>query len=482
MMNLRYVFNIEGKILIVIGLFMLTSLPWVFYFNERELIMPIVVSVLIPIILGSILILITKRSYNELKTKDGYIIVSLAWVSMGIIGSLPFYLSDAIPSFIDAVFESVSGFTTTGSSILTDIESLPKSLLYWRNLTHWIGGMGIIVLVLAVLPRLGTAGYQLFTLELSNVTTEKIKPRTKDIAKRLWTIYFGLTFILILLLMAGDMNFFDSLCNSFGTIATGGFSPKNASIGHYSSYSQYVIMIFMLVSGINFTLHYFFLNGNFKRIFIDNELKTFLFLMLLVGTAVTVILHFNQQIPLEKSFRDAFFQVISILTATGFATTDFLEWKEIAWILIFLLMFVGACVGSTGGGIKVIRHVVAFKNIKRSFLKLLHPTAIIPIRINGKVISEDKVGSIMAFIMIYLLVVIISTLVMSSMGLDGETSIGSVLATLGGIGPGIGSVGPASNFAHIPDPGKIYLSVIMIVGRLEILTFLVLFTPHFWKV
>lgn len=480
-MNFKYIFNIEGKILITIGLFMITIFPWIFYFDEKELISPIILSVLIPIIIGSALLVLTKNSDKVLKVRDGYIVVSLAWISMGLIGSLPFYLSNSIPSFIDAVFESVSGFTTTGSSILTDIESLPKSILYWRSLAHWIGGMGIIVLVIAVLPSLKIAGYQLFSLELSGVSTEKIKPRTSDVAKRLWLIYFGLTFILILLLMGGEMNFFDSLCNSFGTIATGGFSPKNDSIGHYSSYSQYVIMLFMLLSGINFTLHYYFLKGNFRRILKDSELKAFIFLVLLVGTIITGILYFQQEMPLEKSFRDTFFQVISIITATGYATTDYLEWKEVAWILIFLLMFIGACVGSTGGGIKVIRHVVAFKSINRSFVKLLHPDAVKPIRINGKVIEEGKVSSIISFIGIYLLIVIISTIIMSFLGLDGQSSIGSVLATIGGIGPGIGSVGPASNFAHIPEIGKIYLSLLMIIGRLEILTFLVLFTPYFWK-
>ncbi len=465
----------------VLSLFMITTIPWIFYFKEFHLINPIILSIVITFIFGFLLFFFTRKNSTEFHLKDGYIVVSLAWILMGLAGSLPFYLSGSMPSLIDAIFESVSGFTTTGSSILTDIEAQPKSILFWRSLTHWIGGMGIIVLVIAILPSLKIAGYQLFSMETTGISSDKIKPRTSDIAKRLWIIYVSLTVLLTFLLILGGMNFFESLCHSFGTIATGGFSPKNSSIGLYSNYIQYIITGFMILSGINFALHYYLLKGRLDKIKENSELKAFLLIILFIGFLITIILHFEQDLPFEKSFRDSFFQVASIITATGYATTDYLEWKEIAWILIFLLMFVGACVGSTGGGIKVIRHVVALKNIRRYFLRLLHPNLIKQIHINGQIISDEKSGSIITFIGIYLLIVAFSTLVMASMGLDGKTSMGAVLATLGGIGPGIGTVGPASNFAHIPDFGKLYLSFIMIIGRLEILTFLVLFTPTYWK-
>lgn len=268
-MNVRYILNIEGKILIIISFFMLTVFPWIFYFKEQEILFPMIYSFLIPAILGGTLLFFTrnvKRTFH-FQLKEAYFLVSSAWITLGLVGSLPFYLTGSIPSMVDSIFESVSGFTTTGSSILTDIESLPRSVLYWRSLSHWIGGMGIIVLVVAILPHLNIAGYQIFAAEMSGgISTEKIKPRAKDIATRLWQIYLLLTILVIALLMAGGVNFYESLCHSFGTVATGGFSTKNASIGHYSAYVQYVITIFMLLSGINFTIHYFALKGNFHRV------------------------------------------------------------------------------------------------------------------------------------------------------------------------------------------------------------------------
>jgi trk system potassium uptake protein len=481
-MNYRMITNILGKILLTLSAFMLTILPWIFYFDEKEILNRILISIAIPIILGTIIIFKTRRrEKTDLRLRDGHLIVSSAWIVMGLVGSLPFYFTGAIPSFIDAVFESISGFTTTGSSILTDIESLPKSILYWRSLSHWIGGMGIIVLVIAILPALKVAGYQLMPMETSGIMLEKIKPRTTDIAKRLWAIYLLLTAALVVLLMLGGVNFFDSLCHAFGTIATGGYSTKNSSIGLYSPYIQYMIMIFMLLSGINFTLHYYLIRGKMIQITKNTELKVFLMIIMFSGMAITGLLFFSEDITLEKAFRDSFFQVISIITATGFATADYMQWLQTAWLIILALMFVGACVGSTGGGIKVVRHVVAFKIIKHSFYRLLHPTAVKSIRINAQPVQEGTVNAVISFIVIYLLIIFIGSVIMSITGLDIESSLGAMLATLGGIGPGIGTVGPASNFAHIHPLGKIFLSFIMIIGRLEIFTFFVLFIPKFWK-
>lgn len=441
------------------------------------------VSFILPLVCGLILLYKTRNAEIHFKIKEAYLLVSAAWLTMGITGSLPFYFSGAIPSFTDAVFESVSGFTTTGSSILIDIESLPKSILYWRSLSHWIGGMGIIVLVVAIMPHLNIAGYQLLSAEMSGgINYEKIKPRTKDVARRLWVIYFVITLAVVVLLMAGGLDFYDSLCHSFGTVATGGFSTKNSSIGGYSPYIQYVITLFMLISGINFTVLYFGFKGNFRRVFIDTELKAYLGIILSVGTTIAFILWLKHDLSPERAFRDSFFQVVSIITATGFATADYLQWADYAWFMIFLLMFAGACIGSTGGGIKIIRHVVAWQFIKRSFLGLLHPQLVKHIRINGTTIPDDKAITVISFIALYIIIVAFSSVFMAALGLDFQTATGSVLATIGGIGPGIGEVGPSGNFSQIPDIGKIYLSFIMILGRLEILTFLVVFTPGFWKV
>jgi trk system potassium uptake protein len=481
-MNFGYILNIEGKIMIIISLFVLTIFPWIHHFQETMLYTPVLISFLFPFLLGLIMIRLSRKASHVFHIKEAYFLVSISWITMGLAGSLPFYFSGAIPSFIDAVFESISGFTTTGSSILTDIESLPYSVLYWRSLTHWIGGMGIIVLVVAVLPNLNIAGYQLFAAEMSGgISSERIKPRVKDIAKRLWLIYFLLTLLVVILLMADNLSFFESLCHSFGTVATGGFSTKNASVGAYSPYVQYIITVFMILSGINFSLHYYALKGNFKRIKADSELKAYLGIIVSFSLVIAGILMYYHDQPVEQAFRESFFQVASIITATGFATADYLQWKGFAWYLIFLLMFVGACVASTGGGIKVVRHVVAWKFITRNFLSLVHPQVVKHIRINNCSITDEKAVSVIAFMAMYLFIVAFSTLFINFLGMDIETSAGSVLATIGGIGPGIGLVGPAGNFSMIPDIGKVYLSFVMILGRLEILTFLVLLTPGFWK-
>ncbi|NOX86282.1 MAG: TrkH family potassium uptake protein, partial [Chlorobi bacterium] len=361
------------------------------------------------------------------------------------------------------------------------IEALPKSILYWRSLTHWIGGIGIVILVIAILPILRIAGYQLFSMESSGTMFEKIKPRTREVAKRLWGIYLMLTVILVGLLMAGNVSFYESLTLAFGTVATGGFAVTNDSVMGYAPYVQYIIMIFMLLSGMNFTLHYFLLKGDFKKITQNTELKVYTGIILIVGTIITFILFFSSDLDFEMSFRESFFQVVSIITATGFATADYMEWKEIAWVLIFALMFVGASVGSTGGGIKVIRHVVAFKQIRNFTKKLLHPSSVRVVKVNGRTIPEANANSILTFILIYLGIFGFSSLVMASLGLDFETSMGSVITTMGGIGPGIGTVGPASNFAHIPVFGKMYLAVLMITGRLEIITLWIIFSSAFWK-
>ena len=481
-MNYRFIIHVLGRILIILSAFMATMLPWIYYFHETELLEPVLLSIAIPVIPGIIALAAIRKYDRDLTRREGYLLVSLVWVVMGIVGSFPFYFTHAIPSWVDALFESVSGFTTTGSSILKDIEALPRSILFWRSLTHWIGGMGIIILVIAILPTLRIAGYQLFSMESSGTMFEKIKPRTREIAKRLWGIYLLLTVVLVGLLMAGKVNFYESVTLAFGTVATGGFAVTNDSVMGYTPYIQYMILIFMLLSGMNFTLHYFILKGDFAKVIHNTELKAYLGIIFVVGSVITFILFFSTDLDLEMSFRESFFQVVSIITATGFATADYMEWKEVAWVLIFALMFVGASVGSTGGGIKVIRHVVVLKQIRNFVKKLLHPNSVEVIKINdGRKIPDANANSILSFILIYLGIFAFGSLFMAMLGLDFETSMGSVITTMGGIGPGIGTVGPASNFAHIPDLGKIFLVLMMITGRLEIITFWIIFSRAFWK-
>ncbi len=325
----------------------MTVIPWIYYFDERILLHPIIISISIPLLSGLIIYMLTYRHSKQVRIKEEYLIVLITWLLVSVIGGIPYILTHSIPSFVDAFFESASGFTTTGSSILTDIESLPKSILYWRNLTNWIGGMGIIVLVLAIIPKLKLPAYQLFQLESSGIMPDKFKPRTREIARRLWFIYILLTVLNVGLLMLSGVNFFDSLCQSFATIATGGFSTKNASIGYFPAAAQYITMIFMILSGINFTLHYFALKGKFNIILKNTELKAYLLIIFTAGFILTFFLFFNSNMAFEKAFRDSFFQVASIITATGFATADYLQWHTFGWVLIFALMFIGASVGST---------------------------------------------------------------------------------------------------------------------------------------
>ncbi|MDY0280401.1 MAG: TrkH family potassium uptake protein [Salinivirgaceae bacterium] len=480
-MNIAYIINAIGRISIVIALFMSTCVLWAIYYSETHVYFPLGISIFISLVLGIIMVFGTHYSSKNINLKDKYIIVVVSWLFIGVLGALPYYISGNIPSFIDAMFESLSGFSTTGSTILTDIEALPRSILYWRSLTHWIGGMGIIVLVIAVFPMFKTIGYQMFSLEASGLLNQKLKPRTSDIAKRLWSIYIGLTVILVGLLMWGGMDFYESLCHSFGTIATGGFSTKNSSVGFYSPYIQYVITIFMLLSGMNFTLHYFLIKGNFKRLYVNSELRLYLFIIAVVTLIISAVLIVEQNYDTELAFRESFFQVVSMLTTTGYATTDYLLWPTQAWILIFGLMFIGGCVGSTAGGVKVIRHVVAFKYLKKQLSLLVHPNAIKVIKINQRSVQDNQAITIIVFIMFYIIIFAIGVFIMSIMGLDLQTAMGSVISTMGSFGPGIGTVGPAANFAHIPDVGKIVLTLLMVIGRLEIFTFMIILTPDFWK-
>ncbi len=479
--NVSLIVSILGLLLVISGVGMLLSLPFSIYYKES--LWPIASSAAVTIFTGLPLwLLLNKKASRELKKRDGYLVVTLGWIVMSIFGTLPYLFSGSIPNFTDAFFETMSGFTTTGASILNDIESLPKGILLWRSLTQWIGGMGIIVLAVAILPILGIGGMQLFIAEAPGISAEKLKPRIKDTAKRLWFIYVGLTLLETVLLMFGDMSFFDAINHSLTTMATGGFSTKNNSITHFDSgYIHYIITLFMFLAGTSFTLTYFLLKRNFKKVFNNEEFIVYLVFIVLVTLIITGFVHSYTEYTFEKNFRDTLFSVVSIVTTTGFVTEDYTAWSPLITMAFFALLFIGGMAGSTAGGIKIVRHIVLFKNSFLEMKRQLHPNAIIPVRLNTKAIQGEVTYHVLAFMMIYFLIFSLGSIIMAWVGLDFPTALSSVATSLGNVGPGIGNVSPVNNFSTIPTVGKWVLSFLMLLGRLELFTVLILFTPFFWK-
>ncbi|WP_321279255.1 potassium transporter TrkG [Marinifilum fragile] len=438
-------------------------------------------SAIITIAVGGILFLITKNHKTEIHKREAFLVVSLVWVFFSIFGALPYWIGSYVPSYTNAFFETISGFTTTGASVISDIESLPHGILFWRSLTHLLGGMGILVLTVAILPIFGFGGMAMFNAEAAGVTVDKLHPRIKETAKRLWGIYMLLIALEIIFLMLGDMGLFDAVCHSFGTLASGGFSTKNDSIMGYSTYIQYVIIFFMFLAGVNFTLHYFAIKGNLKKVIQNQEFKVYFGLILLITAIITLTLTLKNHLPLEHSFRDALFQVVSVITSTGFVSADYTAWPSYLWMLIFGLMFTGACVGSTSGGVKILRHLLLFKNSFLEFKRMIHPSAVIPVRYNNEAIGKDVIFKIQAFVVLYFIIFFASTIVLAFLGLDFISAMGAVATTMGGIGPGLGKVGPVDNFAMLPNAAKWVLSFLMLLGRLELFTLLIIFVPAFWK-
>jgi trk system potassium uptake protein len=467
----RNLFIMSGALFINIGIAIIYA----------ENLFPFIISTIVALTVGVVFYLFSRHQDINvtIRRKEAYATVTLSWLVICLIGSLPYIISGAIPSITDAVFESVSGFTTTGSSILQDIESLPMSILFWRSMSHWIGGIGIIVLVIIVMPTLQIGGYHLFTTESS--LQDKIQPKIRSVGIRLLMIYILLTAVETIFLLLGGMDLFMSVCHSFGTVSTGGFSPRNTSIAEYAPFLQYVIMVFMLLSGINFVIHYYLVKKNFSKIIENEEMIFYLAWVIFIGAIITLALHFNMQKPVEVAFREGFFQVISVITCTGYASADFMLWPEFAWILIFFAFFLGGSTGSTSGGIKMVRHLLLYKNVIRSFQRLLYPHAVLPVRLNNKVLDEDTNNSALTFISNYFLVFALGSLILILFGNDAATACSSVATSMANIGPGLGEIGPAGNFAHLSDTTKIILSFLMIVGRLEIYTILILFTPGFWR-
>ena len=431
---------------------------------------------------GLLLAALGKGGERQLTRRDGYVLVSFAWVAFSLFGMLPFYIGGYIPDIANAFFETMSGFSSTGATILDDIESLPHGILFWRSMTQWIGGLGIIMFTIAVLPIFGVSGLQVFAAEASGPTHDKVHPRIGITAKWIWSIYAGITALLVGLLMLGGMDWFDSICHAFATTGTGGFSTKQASVAYYNSpYIEYVISIFMFISGINFTLLLLFVNRKFKKFIGNAELKFYFGSVVLFTAVIAIVLYYTSPMGMEESFRKSLFQVISLQTSTGFATDDYMQWTPVLWGLLTIIMLMGACAGSTTGGLKCIRMVILTKVSRNEFKHILHPNAILPVRINKQVISPSIVSTVLAFCFIYISIIVIGTLLMMAMGVGAEESMGCVISSIGNMGPGLGETGPAYSWNALPDAAKWLLSFLMLLGRVEFFSVLVLFTPDFWK-
>jgi len=432
---------------------------------------------------GVMAILCRKEGRPYLTNREGFLFVTSTWVMASIIAALPFVLSGYIPSFVDAFYEVMSGFTTTGASILTDVEVLPRSLILWRATTHWLGGMGIVVLTVAIFPLLGFGGHRLMEAEAPGPSVDKITPKISGTAKIFWLIYLGLTAIMTILLMIGGMTWFDAIAHTFATLATGGFGIKNLSVGYYhSAYIDVVITIFMLLAGVNFTLIYRLLRNQGRLVAKDPELRTYLAIFAIATVIITIDLRMHGMFGnFFNALRFAGFQSSSILTTTGFSTDDFAKWPAASQAVLFFLMFIGGCAGSTAGGVKVIRIVTLFKMAFTEMRYLMNPKGVYAIFVNGKSLRKNVVYDTAALVFLYIFIMIISFVLIGIAGYDITTSVTATLANLGNIGPGLGLVGPAANYSFFPWWIKVWLSFIMLVGRLEIYTVLVLFTKPFWR-
>jgi len=494
--NFKIILGFLGLSSMLNGFFMLLAVPFSIYYEE-EAKWGILTAGLTTILFGFVLWFFNRNSKkSNLQKKEGYLIVTLGWLILTLTGTLPYVFTGTISDYTNAFFETISGYSTTGSSVLLDIESMPKGILFWRSATHWIGGMGIIVLTVAILPLLGIGGMQLFMAEAPGPSADKMHPRITETAKRLWLIYFTLTFAEFILLKVAGMTWFDALNHAMATLSTGGFSTKNSSMAFYNGMPmvQYIVIFFMFIAGTNFILTYFALKGKVQRVLQNEEFKYFFFGALIFISVLTILILFFQDPSLqttihhpkvwgaaESAFRHASFQVISVLTTTGFVTADFTMWSSFATALIFSLFFIGGSAGSTSGGVKIVRHVIMIKNSFLEFKKLIHPNAIIPIRYDKNSVPQNIVMNILSFFILYMLIFICSAVILTFMGLDFNSGLGAAASSLGNIGPAIGTVSPVNNFEHLSTAAKWFCSFLMLIGRLELFTVLILFTPFFWK-
>jgi trk system potassium uptake protein TrkH len=481
-MNVRLISYMVAVLVFYLGLSMSLPLVVALYYNDGSA-LALFISLLVTCGFGGIVFLFTRGHQDfYLSHRDGMAIVTLGWIAAGLAATLPYLISGAIPTFTESFFESMSGFTTTGSSILTDIEQLPPAILFWRSQTQWLGGMGIIVLSIAILPFLGIGGMELYKAETPSPVVDKLTPRISNTAKLLWKIYIVMTVSQILLLLFGGMSLYDSVCHSFATMPTGGFSTKNASVGYYQSiYIDFIILIFMFLAGINFSLHYKLVKGHPKQFFRDPELRVYLGIL---GAFILVVFTdvYGTIYPrILDAFRYASFQVVSTITTTGFVTADYEKWPAFSQQVLLFCMFLGSMAGSTGGGIKIMRIILLAKHCYMEIFRIIHPHATTTVKLGQTPVSQTIMRSIWGFFLLYIGIFIVGTMAMAALGLDMISAFSSVATCLGNVGPGLGSIGPMDNFAGVPVIGKWILIFCMLLGRLEIYTIIVLLLPAFWR-
>ena len=479
--NLPLVFRIEGFLLLIEGLFMLTTLP-VTYLYQGLYAFSMPFSALITLLMGLIFIIATRNHKNDtIRSHEGIFIVCISWLVLSLFGAMPYLLSKSVPNFTDGFFEALSGFTTTGATTLTRIESVPKDVLFWRSMTQWLGGLAIIVFSLAILPYLGMSGMNLFVSEINDLTYDKLHPRVMYTVRRIWFLYLFFTLLETLLLYWGDMDFYEALCHSMSTISSGGFSTRSESIGAFSNYSQIVVAVFMMLSGCNFMLLLLSMSWRSFTILKNQEFRTFLAYTLFFGIGIGLTLLLACGMNPDRAFRESFFSVIASFTTTGFFVSDYMLWPTFVWIILFLLMFIGACSGSTSGGIKIFRHLIFTKNSWLELKRIIHPNAVLPVKINGKSISSSGVYKHTSFIFVYFLTFILGAVMLLLIGTDFETALGASVATLSNVGTGIGLVGPGGTYVIFPIAAKWILMLLMLLGRVELFSLITLFSRSFWK-
>ena len=481
--NNRLIFRVTAMIVLLLAGAMVPAMIVSLLYGERDTALAFLGAILPTAAVSLPFVAYLKPASPTIHIRDGFLIVALSWIIGSLCGALPFLISGAIPGFADAFFESASGFTTTGASILTNVEILPRGILFWRSFTHWLGGMGILIFAIALFPSLKLGSFLIAKAEAPGPSLDKLTPKLSDSAKLLYFVYTGMTIAQVLLLMLGGLDLFDALIHTFGTVATGGFSSYNASVAHFDSlYVEMVIVVFMILAGTNFNLYFLLLRRNLKGFLADREWRTYMAVIVFSFVAITFILnYFEVTAGIGESMRYSIFQTVTILTTTGYATSDFALWPTACMVILLVLMFIGGCSGSTSGGMKSIRFLVLFKLIKRGIKKRLHPSAVVPVKLGGKNLASDRVSNIASFIFTYLLLFVLGTLVVSLEGTDLVTAISASAACLGNIGPGLGEVGPVLNYGFFSAPTKLFLSMLMIAGRLELFTILLLFTRTFWN-
>ncbi|MEJ2181986.1 MAG: TrkH family potassium uptake protein [Nitrospirota bacterium] len=481
-MNLPLILNFIGSVLLILSLFLVVPVA-ISSLGAQPGIQALLVTFGLCLLGGALLYVLTRKHRKEsLRHRDVFAVVTLSWLVASLLGSLPYVLSGDLPSFTDAYFEAMAGFTTTGATVVTDIEGMPRGILFWRHLTQWIGGMGIILFALAVLPLVGSGAMQLFKAEVPEVTVDKLRPRIIDTAKALWYIYAALTGLAVLLYAAGGMDLYDAFCHAFTTLATGGFSTRNASLASYRSpFIDVVATLFMFMAGVNYTLYFRGFRGELSRFWRSSEFRFYVTVTLVAIVLVTLKIAGSEYENIITSVRYAAFQVVSVMTTTGYTTADYGLWPPFVQALLVLLMFFGSMVGSTGGGMKQVRVLLMLKQGYRELYQLIHPHAVTTMKLDRRFVPKEVLGSIWGFLFLFLTIYALAILAMTALGLDLVTSASTVVSAMSNVGPALGAAGPAENYAGLPAAGKWVLIFCMLAGRLEVYTVIVLFVPRFWK-